>query len=90
TYIVLGANNHCTEVGIGLTNAGGTPLAAESAEAFLTDKPLTPENIAHTADLAAQVAQPSSDLRGPAEYKVAMVRELTRRALTRAGERANG
>jgi carbon-monoxide dehydrogenase medium subunit len=89
-FVALGADKNCTEAGIGLTNVGGTPLAAESAEAFLTGKPLTPANIAHAADLAAQVAQPSSDLRGPAEYKVAMVRELTRRALTRAGERANG
>ena len=30
---------------------------------------------------------PSSDLRGPAEYKKGLVKELTRRALARAYER---
>ena len=44
--------------------------------------PLSPQEI------AAGEAEPSSDLRGPAEYKVSMIRELTKRALVRAGERA--
>jgi aerobic carbon-monoxide dehydrogenase medium subunit len=46
------------------------------------------QQISQAAQLAAEEAQPSSDLRGPAEYKVSMVRELTKRALVRACERA--
>jgi carbon-monoxide dehydrogenase medium subunit len=40
------------------------------------------------AQLAADEAQPSSDLRGPAEYKKGLIKELTKRALARAAERA--
>jgi carbon-monoxide dehydrogenase medium subunit len=46
-------------------------------------------NITQAAQLAAQAAQPSSDLRGPEEYKRGLVKELTRRALVRAYERAS-
>ena len=35
----------------------------------------------------SDAADPSSDLRGPAEYKKGLVKELTRRALARAYER---
>ncbi len=45
-------------------------------------------DIKQAAQLAAEAAQPSSDLRGPAEYKLSMVKELTKRALTRARERS--
>ncbi len=78
----------CQEVGIGLTNVGATPLKANRAEDFLRGKRLDESNIKQAAQLAAEAAQPSSDLRGPAEYKVAMVKELTKRALTRARERS--
>ena len=71
-----------------MTNVGPTPLKATGAEAFLRGKPLNDENINEAARRASEEAQPSSDLRGPAEYKTALVRELTRRALHRALERA--
>src|SRR5580693_6382006 len=78
----------CQQAGIGLTNVGATPVKAVKAEDFLRGKALDEANIGQAARLAAEDAQPSSDLRGPAEYKVSMVRELTKRALTRARERA--
>ena len=46
-------------------------------------------DIGQAAFLAADDAHPSSDLRGPAEYKISMVRELTKRALTKALNRAS-
>jgi aerobic carbon-monoxide dehydrogenase medium subunit len=76
------------KVGIGLTNVGATPIKARSAEDFLRGKKLDDGNIAQAAQLAAKDAQPSADLRGPAEYKRGLVQELTRRALSRARERA--
>ena len=76
------------DTGIALTNVGPTPIKARKAEDFLTGKPLDDANIKQAAALAASEAQPSSDLRGPAEYKEAMVKELTKRALTRARQRA--
>jgi len=57
-------------------------------EESLVGKNLGDDQIKKAANLAAEDSQPSSDLRGPAEYKLAMVRELTKRALTRAHARA--
>jgi aerobic carbon-monoxide dehydrogenase medium subunit len=78
----------CRRAGIGLTNVGPTPIKATRAEGFLVGKTMDKQQIDQAAQLAAEEAQPSSDLRGPAEYKVSMVRELTKRALVRACERA--
>jgi len=78
----------CQNAGIALTNVGATPVKAAKAEEFLRGKTLDEANIAQAAQLAAEEAQPSSDLRGPEEYKRGLVKELTRRALTRAYERA--
>ena len=86
--VTVDAAGICQEAGIGLTNVGATPLKANRAEDFLRGKRLDQSNIKQAAQLAAEAAQPSSDLRGPAEYKVSMVKELTRRALTRACERS--
>jgi carbon-monoxide dehydrogenase medium subunit len=74
--------------GIGLTNVGATPIKAKKAEDFLRGKKLDAANIAEAAQFAADEAEPSSDLRGPAEYKKGLVKELAKRALSRAAERA--
>ena len=79
----------CQKAGIALTNVGATPIKAARAEEFLQGKKLDDTNITQAAVLAAEAAQPSSDLRGPEEYKRGLVKELTRRALVRAYERAN-
>lgn len=78
----------CQRIGIGLTNVGPTPIKARKAQQFLLGKPVNEANIAQAAQLAAEDAQPSSDLRGPATYKKGLVKELTRRALLRAFDRA--
>ncbi len=80
----------CKSVGIGLTNAGAVPLRAKQAEDSLTGKKLDENLIAQAAQLAEAAAQPSADLRGSVEYKKAMIKELTKRALTLAYERARG
>jgi carbon-monoxide dehydrogenase medium subunit len=74
--------------GIGLTNVGATPLKAKKVEDFLRGKKPDAATIAQAAQLAADDAQPSSDLRGPAEYKKGLVKELAKRAISRALERA--
>jgi carbon-monoxide dehydrogenase medium subunit len=86
--LTINSDGTCQSVGIGLTNVGATPIRAARAEEFLRGKALDEANIAQAAQLASEEAQPSSDLRGPEEYKRALVKELTRRALTRAYERA--
>jgi aerobic carbon-monoxide dehydrogenase medium subunit len=79
----------CQKAGIALTNVGATPIKVAKAEEFLRGKKLDQTNITQAAQLAAEAAQPSSDLRGPEEYKRGLVKELTRRALGRAYERAS-
>jgi len=86
--VTVDANGAAQKVGIALTNVGPTPIKAKKAEDFLRGKKLDEANIRHAAQLAADDAQPSSDLRGPAEYKKGLVKELAKRALSRAAERA--
>jgi carbon-monoxide dehydrogenase medium subunit len=88
TQVTLGEDGICQKAGIGLTNVGATPIKAVRAEGALLGRKLDEAAIAQAAELAACEAQPSSDLRGPEEYKRGLVKELTRRALIRARERA--
>src|SRR5215475_1914030 len=76
------------KIGIGMTNVGPTPLPARKAEAALTGKKPDQATVEQAAKLAADESQPSSDLRGPAEYKKGLIKELTGRALSRALESA--
>jgi carbon-monoxide dehydrogenase medium subunit len=86
----LGPGGGCEKAGIGLTNVGPTPIQARRAEAFLAGKTLDAAVIQQAARLAAEEAEPTADLRGPAEYKRDLVRVLTARALRLALERAGG
>jgi len=87
--LTLDEKGVCQSVGIGLTNVGPTPVKARKAEEFLRGKKPDESNIARAAQLAADESTPSPDLRGPVEYKKGLVKELTKRALTRALERAD-
>ena len=89
-YIVLDAGGNVSYAGIGLTNLGQTPIKARDAEQSLLGKPLDDAQIHAAADLAAAATTPISDTRGPAEYKRAMARTLTVRALRKALDRARG
>jgi carbon-monoxide dehydrogenase medium subunit len=80
----------CTQAGLGLTNVGPKAIRAATAESFLVGKQLNGETISEAARLASEAAEPSSDLRGPADYKRAMVRTLATRALRQATQRARG
>jgi aerobic carbon-monoxide dehydrogenase medium subunit len=86
--LTLDDKGTCQKVGIGLTNVGPTPVKARKAEEFLRGKKLDEANIKQAAQLAADESAPSPDLRGPVEYKKGLVKELAKRALTRALERA--
>lgn len=86
--LTLDGSGAVQKVGIGLTNVGPTPIKARKAESFLNGKKPDSSVINQAAQLAADESQPSSDLRGPEAYKRGLVKELTKRALTRALERA--
>jgi len=89
-YITLDSNGNVSYAGIGLTNVGSVPLKAGHAEQALLGKLLDDAAIYQAADLAAAAARPTSDTRGPAEYKRDMVRTLTVRALRKVLARATG
>lgn len=86
--LTIGAGGACERVGIGLTNAGPTPIKAEKAESVLRGKKIDDEAIRQAAQLASEESDPKSDLRGPAEYKRDLVRVLTARVIRRGLERA--
>jgi carbon-monoxide dehydrogenase medium subunit len=88
--IALNLDGTVNQAGIGLCNAGPTSIKANAAEAFLVGQPLVPDNVNHAAQLAMEASDPIEDDRGPIDYKQAMVRELTRRALLRAKARIEG
>lgn len=89
-YVSLDASGLVTYAGIGLTNVGPTPIKAHAAEQALLGQPLNEQTIHQAADQAAATSQPTSDTRGPAEYKRAMVHTLCTRALKKAHARAQG
>jgi aerobic carbon-monoxide dehydrogenase medium subunit len=78
------------DVGIGLTAVGAAHFAAAEAEDSLRGGPATEETFAAAAALAAQHCKPSSDQRGPIDYKRHLAGELAHRALRRAVARARG
>src|SRR5215831_90951 len=88
--VTLGAGGTCDRVGIGLTNVGLTPIQASEAEAVVKGKRPDETAVRRASELAAAAAQPSDDLRGPAEYKRDLIRVLTARALRTALGRAEG
>lgn len=89
-YVNLNADGLVTYAGIGLTNVSPAPVKAWDAERALLGQPLNEQTIRQAADLAAAASQPTSDTRGPAEYKRAMVHTLSSRALHKAHARARG
>ncbi len=76
--------------GIGLTNVGSHPIKAREAEQFLVGKSLDDATVSKAAELVVAASQPTTDSRGPAEYKRAMVHTLSVRALHKALARATG
>lgn len=88
--LTLAEDGTVVRVGIATTNVSYELQRCSEAEAALVGRIPEDEAIREAAYLAAQAAEPSSDLRGPADYKRAVTRTVTRRALIRAAERARG
>ena len=88
--VTLGRQGEVERVGIGLTNAGPTPIKATEAEQYLRGKTPDDATIAEAARLAARATAPTADRRGSVEYKREMARVLTARALRKAVQRAGG
>jgi carbon-monoxide dehydrogenase medium subunit len=74
--------------GIALTAVAPTNVRARAAEEALTGAEPNDEAIAEAARLAAEAAEPRSDLRGSAEFKRNVVRVFTERGLRHASQTA--
>jgi aerobic carbon-monoxide dehydrogenase medium subunit len=84
------AGDVCQAIRIGLTNVSPTPMRALDAEASLVGQPLTVAKLEAAARLAAAACDPSSDLRGSAEYKRDVTRVIVKRAILLAHSRGKG
>jgi carbon-monoxide dehydrogenase medium subunit len=79
-----------SKAGIALTSVHHRNLKVTEAENLLTGQEPSSDLFAEAAEVAARSCEPSSDVRGPADYKRAVVREYTKRGLAAAWASASG
>ena len=82
------SNGAVSQAGIALTGVGGSNIRAAAAEDVLRGAEPTDEVIREAARLAADAAEPQSDIRGSAEFKRNVVRVFTERGLRTAADAA--
>jgi carbon-monoxide dehydrogenase medium subunit len=82
------SNGAVDRAGIALTGVGPKNLRAIEAEQALAGAALDDDSIAEAGRLAADAAQPRSDVRGTADYKRNVVRVFTERGLRAAARGA--
>lgn len=79
-----------SNVRIGLTNVSPSPIRATDAEQILSGTSATDADLEAAGKAAAAACDPSADLRGSEDYKRDLTRVLTKRAVSKAIERAQG
>ena len=79
--VTLDRAGACRDARIGLAGVGPTPIRATEAEEELEGEEPTDAVLARAGDKAAEASDPSSDIRGSAEYKRAMVKVFVERAV---------
>ncbi len=81
THLHLDQSGAIDQAGIGLTSVGPRNIKATEAEQILAGQTPSDELFSEAAHAAAQAADPASDVRGPAEYKRAVVEAYVKRGL---------
>ena len=81
-------NGKIVDAGIALSAVGLTTIHVTRAEELLRGKAPSAELFAQAGSIASKDCSPSSDGRGPVDYKRHLAGVLTQRALIRAAERA--
>lgn len=84
THLALDAAGKVAEAGLALTSVYRHNLKVTEAEQMMIGNEPGPELFAEAATIAARVCEPESDVRGPADYKRAVVAEYTRRGFAQA------
>jgi aerobic carbon-monoxide dehydrogenase medium subunit len=82
------SNGSVGRAGIALTGVGPRNIRASAAEQALAGRELDDDAIAEAGRLAAEAAEPRSDVRGSADYKRNVVRVFTERGLRAAAHAA--
>jgi aerobic carbon-monoxide dehydrogenase medium subunit len=85
--VVVGDDGRLSSAGIGVTGVSPSPYAATKAEEVLVGQEPSDDLFRRAGDAAGDQAEPAADVRGPVDYKKAMVAEMTVRALRTAVER---
>ncbi len=81
-------NRACKDGRIVLSNAGVTPIRAKSGEKVLIGKKLGDALLIEAAEAAADEADPVSDIHASEEYRLKVIRVLTKRVVKQAWEQA--
>lgn len=76
----------CTDARIAVGAVAATPIRTPKSETFLIGKKLTDEVIEEAAQLTMESCSPISDIRASKEYRSAMVKVFTKRAIKKALE----
>jgi carbon-monoxide dehydrogenase medium subunit len=77
------------DAGVALSAAGPTAVHATRSEELLRGEDPSEELFVQAGELASEDCSPIADGRGPVDYKRHLAGVLTKRALTRAAERAS-
>jgi len=88
TAVIVMDGAVCKEARIGLGAVASKAFRATKAEAVLAGRAPDEAAIAAAAEAAAAEAEPITDFRSTEEYRIEMIRVLTRRALEKAVENA--
>jgi len=88
--ITLGDKDLCKSARVFLGCVGLMPVHAAAAEHELAGKTISTKSITAAAEAAMAAAEPASDMRGSADYKKILIKNLTRRAIEAAVRRARG
>jgi len=86
--VLLAEDGTFSRVGIGVTGVSPSPFAATDAEPLAVGQAPSEEVYRRVGDAAGAQSEPAADVRGPVDYKRAMVSEMTVRSFRKAVERA--
>lgn len=90
TQLVLDGAGNVAGAGLALTSVYRHNLKVTEAEAMMVGQAPGADLFAEAAAVAARSCEPDSDIRGPADYKRAVVAEYTRRGFAQALAQARG
>jgi carbon-monoxide dehydrogenase medium subunit len=79
----------CRQATVALGAVAPTPIVASAAGEAVAGKELSQDVLREAGELAAGAARPIDDLRASREYRLELIKVLTRRVLQAAAERAN-